>query len=217
MTAVIECVILGAGGHAAMVLEILRHQSVTLGVIDRNAAALGATWNGIRVLGDDELLAQLACRGTLRFAIGLGGVGDNAPRARLFNRAIDHGLHPIAVHHPSAIVSPEAVLGEGVQLLPGCIVNWGSRLGRNVIVNTGAIVEHDCRIGDHVHVSSGAVLAGAVTVGALAHIGAGATVRQGIVIGERAIVGAGSVVVKNVAPGAVVAGVPAGPLPERSE
>jgi UDP-2-acetamido-3-amino-2,3-dideoxy-glucuronate N-acetyltransferase len=42
-----------------------------------------------------------------------------------------------------------------------------------------------------------------------ASIGSGATILCGVTIGENAIVGAGSVVTKDVAPGAVVCGVPA--------
>ncbi|MBI1816457.1 MAG: acyltransferase [Deltaproteobacteria bacterium] len=46
-------------------------------------------------------------------------------------------------------------------------------------------------------------------IGAGAYIGAGATVLPGVTIGAAAIVGAGAVVVRDVAPGTVVAGVPA--------
>lgn len=42
-----------------------------------------------------------------------------------------------------------------------------------------------------------------------ASIGSGAVIMCGIVIGEKAVVGAGAVVMKDVPPGAVVAGVPA--------
>jgi acetyltransferase-like isoleucine patch superfamily enzyme len=48
-----------------------------------------------------------------------------------------------------------------------------------------------------------------------ASIGTGSTILCGIEIGEDAIVGAGSVVTRNVAPGAVVAGNPAKPLPQK--
>lgn len=42
-----------------------------------------------------------------------------------------------------------------------------------------------------------------------ASIGSGAAILCGVTIGERAVIGAGAVVTKDVAPGAVVAGVPA--------
>jgi acetyltransferase-like isoleucine patch superfamily enzyme len=42
-----------------------------------------------------------------------------------------------------------------------------------------------------------------------ASIGSGAVIMGGVTIGERALVGAGAVVTKDVAPGGIVAGVPA--------
>ncbi len=49
-----------------------------------------------------------------------------------------------------------------------------------------------------------------------ASIGSNATILAGVTIGERALVGAGAVVTKDVAPGTVVAGVPAGPLKRKT-
>ena len=46
-----------------------------------------------------------------------------------------------------------------------------------------------------------------------ASIGSGAAIMAGVTVGEGALVGAGAVVTKDVAPGAVVAGVPARLLP----
>ena len=50
-------------------------------------------------------------------------------------------------------------------------------------------------------------------IGERAVLAAGATVLRGVVVGEGARVQARGVVTRNVAPGAVVAGVPARPVP----
>jgi UDP-perosamine 4-acetyltransferase len=212
----VRCILIGAGGHASVLLDALAGTSVVLdGVLESDRAKWGSIWNGVAVLGGDEQLTSLAGRAVTHFVVGVGAIGDNRPRAQLFEQALAAGLKPLTVIHPTSVVSPRASIGAGCQLLPGAIVNAGAHLGANVIVNTGAIVEHDCRIADHVHVATGARLASTVSVGRGAHIGAGAIVLQCRTIGEWSIVGAGGVVVGDVAAGAVVAGVPVKPLERR--
>lgn len=199
-------VILGGGGHARVVIEALRASKAAslLGIVD---PALKGESDGLKVLGGDEVLKTLP-KGTL-FIVGLGGIGDNAPRARLFKKAVTAGLTPLTVVHPAAFVSPSAVLAPGCVVLPRAVVNAGARIAAGAIINTAAVVEHDCDVRAHAHVATGAVLCGGVTVGELAHIGAGAVVRQGLRVGAGALVAAGAVVVKPVADGARVMGVPA--------
>lgn len=207
----IRCVLLGGGGHAKMLLDIIAAMpGVSVhGILDGDRAKWGGDLSGFPILGGDDLLDGLAMQGVTHFAVGLGSVRDCSPRRRLFDRGCAAGLKPLTLVHPSCILSQRAAVGEGSQLLPGSIVNASAFIGRNVIVNSGAIVEHDCSIGDHVHIATGAVLASTVTVGEGAHIGAGAVIRQVLTIGPGAVVGAGAVVVKDVPPGVTVAGVPA--------
>jgi sugar O-acyltransferase (sialic acid O-acetyltransferase NeuD family) len=189
---------------------LLENREVNLwGILDPDVAKRGQDILGVPIVGGDERLSSLRREGITHFVVGVGSAGNNGPRERLFREALAHGLAPLSVQHHSAICSPRARLGIGVQLLAGAIVNVRAEIGDNVLLNTGSIVEHDCRIGDHVHVATGARLAGTVEVGTRAHIGAGATVRQNIRIGAGAIVGAGAVVVQDVPAGLVVAGVPA--------
>lgn len=207
----LSCVILGAGGHASVLIDCLRFNPdiAIAGILDSNPALSGQIVDGILVLGSDDMLDQLFEKGTHHFVIGLGGIGNNLPRRNLFELAIAHGLAPLTVRHPSAIISSGAVIAEGCQLLPGCIVNTGAKLGKNVLVNSGAIIEHDCAVMEHAHISTGAKLAGGVYVGPCAHVGMSAAVRQNIRIGENAIIGAGAVVVKDVEPNDIAIGVPA--------
>jgi UDP-perosamine 4-acetyltransferase len=206
----------GAGGHAKVLLDILRSlpEFNVIGLLDADASRAGQSVLGGPILGDDSLLPQLARehRG-LVFFLGVGSVAATTERRRIWERTMATGIPPISrIVAPSAVVSPAAILGRGTVVLPGAIVNAGAQLGENVIVNSRAVVEHDCAVGDHTHVATGACLSGGVRVGSDSLIGAGSVVRQYISIGNNVVVGAGACVVRDVPDGSVVVGVSARPL-----
>ena len=215
----IRLVILGGGGHARVLIDSLQTTDMaeSAGVLDQDETLWGTELLGVPVLGGDDLLPTLVTRGATHFVVGVGAVGDNQPRRRLFELGLTHGLKPLTVCHPTAVCSPWAKIGPGSALCPMAVINPGAIVGTNVIVNTGAIVEHDCVIDDHAHLATGSRLSGTVHVGPAAHVGAGATVLQCLTIGEGAIVGAGAVVIKDVEPWTVVAGVPATLLEGRGQ
>ena len=203
-------VLVGAGGHARSILAALAGGALEpVACTDPRAQLHGTRIDGVPVVGDDERLPALLDDGVQGAVIAVGAIGDNVPRAELYEHVAALGFALPVVRSPSAIVAPTAEVGPGSVLLAGAIVGPGARIGRNAIVNTRAVVEHDCVIGDHVHVASGAVLGGGVTVGRAAHVGLGAAVRQGIGIGAGALVGVGAAVVADVPEGAIVVGVPA--------
>jgi len=201
----------GAGGHAKVVIEVLRDMGSweLVGILDSNVELHGEDFMGVPVLGGDEKIRDLKAIDVLHFFVGVGTVGNSGPRIMVYENALSAGLSPVTAIHTSAIISPTTLLGSGISVMPGAIINAQARIGDNVIVNSGAIVEHDCEVGDHVHIATGARLAGGVTVERAGHIGAGATILQGVTVGEKSVVGAGAVVIKDIPPGIVVAGVPA--------
>ena len=208
------CVVLGGGGHAAVLIDSIQAGGCAdvHAVLDNDPSTWKTELLGVPILGGDDLLPAMIEAGVTSFVVGLGSTGPNGNRRRLFELGVSHDLEPLTVVHPSSVCSRRVAVGRGVQLLPGSIVNARVEIGENAIVNSGAVVEHDCVLGDHVHVATGARLAGHVTVGPGAFIGAGATVKQSVEIGEGAVVGAGSVVLTDVEPHAVVAGIPARPI-----
>jgi len=136
-------------------------------------------------------------------------IGTNAVRRQKLERLRNQGAALVSIVHPSAVVSPHAVLGEGSVVFAIAVVNAFSRIGEGAILNTGCSVDHDCDLGACVHVSPGARLAGGVTVGDESWIGIGASVRQLVAIGTQVVVGAGAAVVSDISDNMTVAGVPA--------
>ena len=208
---------LGAGGHAKVVIDILRLTGLyeLFGLLDPKRKLWGTLVEGVTVLGDDELLSELCRQGVRHAFIGLGTTGDTRPRQRLYEKVLSMGFQIIEAIHPRAIITDSVEVSQGPTIMANSVINAATRLGANVIVNTGAIVEHDCIIEDHVHIASGAHLASTVYVGEGAHIGIGASILQAIKVGQHSVVGAGAVVVRDVPDNVTVVGVPARLLKRR--
>ena len=196
--------VIGAGGHAKVVVATLRMAGIEVVAVNDDATALrGRELGGVPVRG--PVAAAEVSTGALVIA-----VGDNRTRRRLaeaLGRA--PGRRWANAVHPAAIVDPSVAIGPGAVVFAGAVVQTDARLGAHAIVNTGATVDHDCRVGDFAHVAPGVHLGGEVEVGEGAFLGIGCAVVPGIKIGAWATVGAGAVVVGDVEPGATVKGVPA--------
>ena len=205
-------IVIGSGGHAGVVADALlaagRH---VLGFTDTDSQRHGSSLCGLPVLGDDAVLAHHQAT-DVQLANGIGGTGSPGTtglRCQVQRTLEAQGWSFANVRHPSAVVSPFAKVGAGVQLLATSVVQAGAVVGPGCIVNTAAVVEHDARLGEFVHLSCGAVLCGNVQVGAHSHIGASAGGRQGVTLGEHTVVGAGAAVITNCAGSATLVGVPA--------
>jgi sugar O-acyltransferase (sialic acid O-acetyltransferase NeuD family) len=202
-------VLLGAGGHARVLLALARAAGHhVLGICDpRLAADEVSRWEGLDVLGDDGALDGLP-PDRVALMLGVGQLTAGTLRERLYWTGRERGYRFPVLIHPGAWVAPDATLADGVQVMAGAIVQPGCVIGENSIINTCSSVDHDCHIGRDVHVAPGATLCGAVTVEAGAFVGAGSTVIQGLRVGERAVVGAGVTLVRDLAPSAVMHGAP---------
>ncbi len=208
-------IVVGAGGHAAVVADALLEAGTrVLGFTDPDVGRHGALRIGLPILGSDDVLMQYTPDG-VRLANGLGfvsGSGQTSLRARVQQRLETQGWIFISVIHPRAIISRNAALGGGSQVLAGAIVQAGASVGAGTIVNTAAVVEHDAIVGDWCHVASQSTLCGQTCVGSGSLVGAGAVLRQSVAIGEDTIVGAGAVVLRDSPGRETLCGVPARPL-----
>ena len=195
-----KVILIGGGGHAKVISDIVRAcGDAVAGILD-DGLEIGTDVQGVPVVGaaiDAEKFADCS------FVVA---VGNNTIRHRIVD-ALEVSWYTAV--HPSAVVSPSAVIGEGSVVMPMAVVNAGARVGRHCIINTAAVVEHDNEICDYAHVSCGAVLTGAVHVGSEALVGAAAVVRNNLHIGEGCVVGAGAVVTTDLLEKGTYVGIPA--------
>lgn len=201
---------LGAGGHAGVMLDILKHQRTykPIGLLEADPDLCEREAYEMPVLHEDKA-SELLEKGVRHAFLGVRSQKSTRNRIRMYERFKEMGFEFINVIDPRADIAVSATIGDGVSVMQGAIIQSNSVVGDNVIVNTGSIIEHDCRVGNHVHIATGAMLASNVIIEEGVHVGIGAVIRQGITLGRDSVVGAGAVVVKDVRPKATVAGVPA--------
>ncbi|MCA9330946.1 acetyltransferase [Candidatus Saccharibacteria bacterium] len=208
--------IIGAGGHAQVVADILLLQQKAgldidpIGYLDDDPKLIDQFRLGLPILAPVNQIASY------KDCAIIVGIGDNYVRRALYNLLMRDEVRAFVAAHPAATVASDVSIGEGTVIAAGVVVNTGSVIGQNVILNTACTIDHHNVISDHVHIAPGVNLGGGVQIGEASLIGVGATIMPQRCVGSNAIVGAGSVVVKNVADGTIVAGVPARMIGENS-
>jgi sugar O-acyltransferase (sialic acid O-acetyltransferase NeuD family) len=195
----------GGASLARLCHNILKKQGHEVPLIYDRTKGLAPPWDC--VVFDNEAAIPTHARTCEAFLVCIGDVHGEA-RVR-YSRQLRHlGLKAISAIHPVAFFGEGAILGEGIQAMPGSIVNDYATVGDFCIINSNCSVGHECVLGVGVHVMGGATLAGLARVGDCSSIGSGATVLPRVTIGNNCVIGAGAVVTKDVPDNAVVVGVP---------
>jgi acetyltransferase-like isoleucine patch superfamily enzyme len=103
--------------------------------------------------------------------------------------------------HPSAVVYPGTVLGEGVKVLEGAVV------GKQPTLSVRSTAKRDelapTQLGDGTVVSTGAIVFAGTRIGARVILGDQSCVRERVTIGDDVVVGRGSLVENDTAIGAL--------------
>ena len=123
-----------------------------------------------------------------------------------------HRLHRMHIKGLARWVSQMGRFFTGIEIHPGAEIGKGLFIDHGM----GVVIGETCKIGNNVTIYQGVTLGGTgkergkrhPTIGNDVVIGAGAKVLGPFTVGDRAKVAAGAVVLKEVPPGATVAGVP---------
>lgn len=193
-----DVIIIGAGGHARVIADIVRCSGDrVLGFLDDAAPS-----------ADLPVLGKVKDYVNYPVAAFIIGIGNAAVRRKIAEQLA--GVNWYTAIHPAAVISAEGVsIGAGTAVMAGAVINPGAVIGAHCIINTASVVEHDNRIGDFAHISVGAKLAGTVTVGEDTWVGIGAAVSNNVDICGGCMIGAGAVVVKSITEPGTYVGVPA--------
>jgi UDP-perosamine 4-acetyltransferase len=203
-----DIVIVGAGGHGKVVLDILlaRGQVRPVGFVDADTTIAGTRVGGLPVLGPINLLPRLRQQ---KIAGAIVAIGDNRTRVRYATILHEHGFELVNAIHPTACISPTASIGKNVAIAARAVICTDAKIEDSTIINTAAVVDHECIVEEGAHICPGAILGGRVRIGPGAFVGLGANIIQCLSVGEQAIVGAGATVIRDIPDHATAVGVPA--------
>ena len=194
--------VLGAGGHAKVVLSTLMELGVKVaGIYDDAPTKLGTEVLGVPVLGAIRDLRDT------KGAVWAIGVGDNVLRHQIAARF--PSAEWLTVIHPRAYVHNSASLGPGTMVVAGAIIQPGARIGRHCIINTEATVDHDCVVADFCHVGPGCNMGMRVTLAEGVFMGITSVAIENTSVGAWTTVGAGAAVVMDLPDHVLAVGVPA--------
>ncbi|EIA3113433.1 acetyltransferase [Vibrio cholerae] len=194
-------VLIGGGGHASVLADILLGQGRDIvAVISPDDLSSRAVFTGLVHLTQDEEVKRFSPE-SVHLVNGIGMLPRSMLRQRVNQQFLELGYQFETVIASDAHVSRFTTIHSGVQILSGARVQTGAVIGEYTIVNSAALVEHDCQIGAYNHIAPRATLCGGISSEELVFIGAGAVICPGVSLGRKCIVGAGVTIRSDVLAG----------------
>jgi len=211
-----QVVIIGAGGHAREVADILRDRSdqvgdlMPLGFIVEDNPPVSLDYD-LPLLGDWSWFNDTD---PSEFAV-ICAVGEPSLRKRLVERANESGLTFAQAVSPGARIAPGAEIGEGVMIFPHTVISTNVSIGDHSIVNSGATISHDSKLGRFTTISPGVHVAGNVRIEEGCYLGIGSNIIQRVNVKPWTVIGAGATVISDLPEAVTAVGVPARPIKTR--
>ena len=198
-------IVLGSGGHAIEVLDILIEKNYNKEIIFINTL----------IKDDDKLFNKYTITSSLKHLSNnqnnfIVGVGDIQLRKKLSIYAISNNLNWVGIHSKNIKVGTYNVnIDKTVDIMDNVIISSNVTIKRGTLINRNASIHHDVIIGENSVISPGVQLLGGCEIGNNVFIGAGSTILPKVQIEDDVIVGAGSLVNKNITKSSKVFGNPA--------
>jgi len=188
--------VLGAGGHARVLIDMLNLTGRTIAGVIAPELEPGSQFCSVPVLGGDNVLDNYS-PDEVGLVNGVGIKPYETGRMDLAEKKRQLGFQFASVIHPSAVISDDVKVSEGVQIMAGAIIQPGVIIETDCIVNTGARIDHGCLIDENSHIAPGSILCGGVSIGRDSYIGAASVIVQNIRVGRNTLVAAGSCVFQD--------------------
>tara|TARA_Y100001970_G_scaffold284775_1_gene402865 strand:- start:2987 stop:3610 length:624 start_codon:yes stop_codon:yes gene_type:complete len=200
-----KIIVIGSGGHARVVIDTLISLNFDIqGIIDVNFKNQKEKILNYPILGDFKKLNEFDIKKNLICI----AIGDINIKQKYIDLILSYGFKTPTIIHPSAFVSKNSIIGQGVFVNAKSTINAEAKVDDHSLINSNSIVEHEVVIGKNCHICPGVKIAGRVKIGDNTFVGIGSNIINNINIGDNVIIGAGTVVIKDVKSNSKIVGNP---------
>ncbi len=190
-------VILGAGGHASEVLDVLiqNGNEALEGLLLFDNVNADVTKHNIPILKNIDDLKQ-AFKTDNRFVIA---TGNPVVRQKLDLMATQAGgVCTALIANNAKISSMDVKIGDGVNIMQDVIIFPSVAIGKGVLINARALVHHNSTIGAYSEIGPGSIITGNCFLGERVQLGAGCVLLPNVSIADDVVIGAGTTVTKSI-------------------
>lgn len=197
--------IIGTGGHALEVLDVLLEGSIEGNMFFYDDINISKnSFRGVEILhSESDVQANFPAK--FKFILGIGN-----PHTRRFmhDKFIAIGAEYLSFKSFTSTIS-EFSCGEYYDVMKGCFIGPETVIEKACLINTGTQIHHEVHIGEFSEISPRATILGKAKIGRNCSIGANAVILPGITIGSNVVIGAGAIVTKNIGDNSLAVGNPA--------
>ena len=189
-----EIIIVGSGGHAAELIDYIRiwnqqkdEKIEVKGLIDDNHG------NYVHYNFSAPFLGSIEGHVVDTTCFYLMGIANIEFRKKIVLELMEKGAKLTGFIHPSAEISPSAIIEEGVVISRNSTVGPMARIGKHSIINSRCTIGHDSAIGEFNFISPLCAISGNTKIGNDNLIGTNVVTLPGVKMGNRNKIGAGVV------------------------
>jgi sugar O-acyltransferase (sialic acid O-acetyltransferase NeuD family) len=193
--------VIGAGGHAKVVLATLEANNIfPAALYDDDASKWGSSIFNIPVKGGLDDFEKL---GSVSAFIA---IGKNAVRKKIVERfpTIDW----LTIIHPHASLHSSVRVGRGTLIQECCVLEPDVVIGEHCILNSNSMIGHESILENYVH-NAGAKLNGNVHICEGVLLGGNSTVHPGVTVGAWSATAIAAAIMRDAPPNSILIGNPA--------
>ncbi|CUU76467.1 acetyltransferase [Campylobacter hyointestinalis subsp. hyointestinalis] len=123
--------------------------------------------------------------------------GAHPGKYQIYNYLSKKGAKFYTFIHPNSIIFPNVVIGDGVIVMPFCVIGDSVVLESNVFINKFVNVGHDSLIKQSSILSPYTMVGGGCEVGSNSYFASGSILAPNLKIGENCVISANTFVRKN--------------------